>query len=100
LATVDPGASVCLFSREIGEILGFEIAQGLYLRLGTLTGGLDAFGHEVSLQTYDIAFTSTVHFAHSYGLPRNLLGRTGWLNKLRIGLIEYEQLIYLSRYDS
>ncbi len=98
-ASVDPGASVCLFSREISEILGLDIEQGLYKRLGTLTGGLDAFGHEVSIQTFDIALSSTVYFARDYHLPRNLLGRTGWLNKLRFGLVEYDRLIYLSRYD-
>lgn len=98
-AVVDPGAGVCLFSREIGEILGLDIEQGIYQRLGTLTGGLDAFGHEVGLQTYDLAFTSTVYFARDYLLRRNLLGRNGWLNKLRFGLVEYDQVIYLSRYD-
>lgn len=41
-ASIDPGASVCLFSREIGELLGLDIEQGLYTRLSTLTGGLDA----------------------------------------------------------
>lgn len=76
-ATVDPGATVCLFSREIGEILGLEIERGQPLRLSTLTGNLDAYGHEVGLQTFDIAFTSTVYFARNFGLPRNLLGRIG-----------------------
>jgi hypothetical protein len=95
----DTAASVCLFSREIGEILGFDIEQGLYKRLGTLAGTLDAFGHEVGIQTLDIALNGTVYFARDYHLPRNLLGRTGWLNKLRLGLIEYDRLIYLARYD-
>lgn len=99
-AIVDPGASVCLFSREIGEILGLQIESGLPIRLGTLTGGLVAFGHEVGLQTFDLAVNSVVYFARDYGLPRNLLGRTGWLNKTCVGLIENDQLLYLSRYDS
>ena len=99
VAVVDPGASVCLFSREIGEILGLDIERGDYLRLGTLTGGLDAFGHEIGLQTYDLAVTSTVYFARDYFLPRNLLGRTGWLNKSFFGLVDYEQLIYLRPYE-
>lgn len=98
-AYIDTGASVCLFSREIGEILGLDIEQGSYKRLGTLSGGLDAFGHEVGIQVLDIAISSMVYFAGDYSLPRNLLGRTGWLNKLRFGLIDYDQLVYLSRYD-
>lgn len=98
-ACVDTGASVCLFSREVGEVLGLDIEQGEYKRLGTLAGGLDAFGHEVGLQTLDIAVNSIVYFARDYRLPRNLLGRRGWLNKLRFGLVEYDRLIYLSQYD-
>lgn len=98
-ACIDTGASVCLFSREIGEILGLDIERGNYKRLGTLAGGLDAFGHEVGIQALDIALSSFVYFARDYSLSRNLLGRTGWLNKLRFGLIDYDQLIYLSRYD-
>jgi hypothetical protein len=31
------------------------------------------------------------------GLRRNLLGRNGWLNKLRFGLVEYESTVFLSR---
>jgi len=98
-ACIDTGATVCLFSREVGEILGIEVEQGEYKRLGTLAGGLDAYGHEVGLQTLDIALSSIIYFAREYGLPRNLLGRIGWLNKLRFGLIEYDRLIYLSQYD-
>ena len=98
-AFIDTGASVCLFSREIGEILGLNVEQGHYKRLGTLAGGLDAFGHEVGIQTLDITLSSFIYFARDYSLPRNLLGRAGWLNKLRFGLIDYDQLIYLSRYD-
>jgi hypothetical protein len=76
-----------------------QIESGLPIRLGTLTGGLVAFGHEIGLQTFELAVNSVVYFARDYGLPRNLLGRTGWLNKACIGLIENDQLLYLSRYD-
>jgi hypothetical protein len=33
-------------------------------------------------------------------LRRNLLGRQGWLRKLRIAVIDYDNLLYLSVYDS
>lgn len=39
-------------------------------------------------------------FAKYPGLPRNLLGRRGWLRNLRLGLIDYDNLLYLSAYDS
>lgn len=99
-AKVDPGAAVCLFSNEVGQKLGIPIEQGIPKRLGGLSGSLDAFGHEVTLQTGDIAFQSLVYFAKYPGLQRNLLGRQGWLRNLRMGLIDYDNLLYLSAYDS
>jgi hypothetical protein len=99
-AKVDPGAAVCLFSQEDGLDLGVPIEEGLPVRLGGLTGTLDAFGHEVTLQTGELVFQSIVYFAKYPGLPRNLLGRQGWLRNLRLGLVDYDRLLYLSDYDS
>lgn len=99
-AKVDPGAAVCLFTREDGMDLGIPIEQGIPKRLGGLTASLDAFGHEVTLQTGDIAFQSLVYFAKHPGLQRNLLGRQGWLRNLRLGVIDYDNRLYLSAYDS
>ena len=88
-AKVDTGASVCLFSFEDGLDPGIPIEQGIPIRLGGLTGTLEAFGHEVTLQTGNIAFQSLVYFAKYPGLQRNLLGRRGWLRNLRLGIIDY-----------
>jgi hypothetical protein len=99
-AKVDPGAAVCLFAHEEGLELGVPVEQGIPIRLGGLTGTLDAFGHEVTLQTGELVFQSIVYFAKHPGLPRNLLGRRGWLRNLRLGLIDYDCLLYLSDYDS
>jgi len=99
-AKVDPGAAVCLFSNEVGMALGVPIEQGIPKRLGGLTGSLDAFGHEVTLQTGAIAFQSFVYFAKYPNLPRNLLGRQRWLRNLKLGVIDYDNLLYLSAYGS
>jgi hypothetical protein len=99
-AKVDPGSAVCLFSHEDGLDLGVPIEQGYPIKLGGLTGSLEAFGHEVTLQTGHLVFQSTVYFAKYPGLSRNLLGRRGWLRNLRLGLIDYDNLLYLSDYDS
>ena len=99
-AKVDPGAAVCLFSHEDGLDLGIPIEQGLPIRLSGLAGSLDAFGHEVTLQTGELIFQSTVYFAKHPGLPRNLLGRRGWLRNLRLAIIDYDNLLYLSDYHS
>ena len=98
-AKVDPGAAVCLFSNEAGRQLGIPIEQGIPLRLSGIAGTLDAYGHEVILQTGDIAFQSLVYFAKYPGLQRNLLGRQGWLRNLRLAVIDYDNVLYLSAYD-
>lgn len=98
LAKVDTGSAVCLFSHEVGVALGIPIEQGIPQRLGGLAGSLEAFGHEVTLQTGDIAFESLVYFAKYPGLQRNLLGRRGWLRNLKLAVIDYDNLLYLSVY--
>lgn len=99
-AKVDPGAEVCLFTHEAGRRLGIPIEQGTPISLNTLSGNLEAFGHEVTLQTGDLFFQSFVYFAKYPNLPRNLLGRQGWLRKLRLAIVDYDNRLYLGDYDS
>lgn len=40
-----------------------------------------------------------VYFAADDYFPRNLLGRHGWLDQVRVGVIDYEGLLFLSRYS-
>jgi hypothetical protein len=99
-AKVDPGAAVCLFSLEIGLQLGVPVESDIPIVLTSFLGGaLDAFGHEVILETGNLTFQTTVYFAKYPGLPRNFLGRQGWLRKLKLGLIDYDNLLYLNAYD-
>ena len=88
-----------MFSREIGEDLALPIERGLPKTLDSLGGPVEAFGHEVTLQTCGLAFTSVVYFAKYPGLRRNLLGQQGWLRQLRVAIVDYDNLLYLSRYD-
>jgi hypothetical protein len=99
-AKVDTGAAVCLFSHEDGLKLGLPVTQGMPIVLSSLGGPLEAFGHKVTLQTGTLAFQSLVYFAKYPGLPRNILGRQGWLRNLRLAVIDYDTLLYLSTYDS
>ncbi len=99
-AKVDPGAQLCLFQRELAEQLEIDVESGYRIRLSTLTGGLTAYGHTVKLATLGLEFDSLVYFAADYGLPRNLLGREGWLQKVRLAVIDYDSTLYLSPYDN
>lgn len=98
-AKVDPGAQVCLFRREHGEMLGLAIESGQRIVLDSLAGTLVAYGHSVTLETLGLEFDSVIYFAERYGLRRNLLGREGWLQKIRLGIVDYDAALYLSPYD-
>jgi hypothetical protein len=96
-AKVDTGAHSCIFEREVGERLGLDIESGYQKPFGTLTGSFVAFGHEVVLETLGLVFDTMVYFPQEYGIRRNLLGRQGWLQAVRLGLVDYDCEIYLSR---
>ena len=98
-AKVDPGSEVCLFRYEVGFRLGIPVEQGSPIALKTLAGSLEAFGHEITLQTGELVFQSTVYFARYPGLPHNILGRRGWLRNLKLAVIDYDNLLYLNAYD-
>jgi hypothetical protein len=98
-AKLDPGSTFCVFQREVGEQLGFDIEHGLPQRIGTAMGSFLAYGHEVTLSTLGIAVIATVYFAAAEHFPVNVLGRVGWLNRVRLGLIDFDSRLYLSDYN-
>jgi hypothetical protein len=100
MAKVDAGAQYCLFKREHGEQLGLDLEAGKPIILDSLGGPLEALGHEVTIQTFDLTFRSLVYFAKYPGLRRNILGRGGWLRNIKLGIIDYDEMIYLATYDS
>lgn len=95
-AKVDTGSEICLFEREIGEFLEIDIESGYKKRLATLTGTLYAYGHQIELETLDLKFETFVYFAEDYFVRRNLLGRQGWLQLVRLGLSDYDNEIFIS----
>jgi hypothetical protein len=99
-AKIDTGAEFCLFERGYGEALGINIEVGDEKRLSTLSGAIVAFGHEVSLRVLGLEFPLVAFFPQDASIHRSLLGRQGWLRQVRLGLVDYDQMIYLSRYDN
>jgi hypothetical protein len=98
-AKVDTGAEFCIFSLEVGENLGIDVPTGMSKSMGSLTGTLETFGHEIIIQSCGVAVQSVAYFAKYPGLPRNLLGRNGWVRKLRLGIVDYDSTIFLSPYN-
>ena len=40
-----------------------------------------------------------VYFFADAGSNKNVLGRVGWLDRVRLGLVEHDRHIYLAPYD-
>jgi hypothetical protein len=97
-AKIDTGSALCIFERRYGEELDLEIESGLFQRVGTATGTFITFGFRLTLEVEGIEFDSLVYFAQDENVRRNVLGRRGWLELVRIGLVDYEGKLYLSRY--
>ena len=97
-AKLDTGSSHCIFERRFGENLGLEIENGTLEKFGTATVGFFAYGHEVMLSVLDVENYSTVYFAKEESFTRNVLGRQDFLDRVKIGLIDYEGKLLLSAY--
>jgi len=98
-AKVDTGSTFCVFERIHGENLGLDIETGTPLRMITANGGFDTFGHTVNLSVLGIETEATVYFAAEESFYLNILGRQGFLDRVKLGLIDYEGKLLLSAYD-
>jgi len=97
-AKLDTGSSHCIFERRFGENIGIEIENGTPEQFGTTTSGFVAYGHEVTISVLSIETYATVYFAESPYFPRSVLGRQGFLDRVKLGLIDYEGKLLLSVY--
>lgn len=97
-AKIDTGSTFCVFQRLHGELLGLEIENGTPVEIGTATGSFRAYGHELTPSVLGIETAATVYFAENDYFNRNVLGRIGWLDRVKFGLIEQEGKLFLSGY--
>ena len=98
-AKIDTGSTHCIFERKHGERLGIDVESGAFERFGTAVGGFSAFGHEVTISVLGIETFSTVYFAADEYFTRNILGREGWLDRVKLGLIDYEGKLFIAPYN-
>ncbi len=97
---LDTGAGCCIFRRGIGEALGLDVENGTPQWISTVTGSFLTFGHEVTLTTLGLEFDVTVYFARDVEIKRDVLGRIGWLQQVRMGLVDYEGKLYVGKYST
>ena len=98
-ARVDTGASFCIFQRLHAETVGIVVESGAPTRISTVTGSFVAYAHQVALGVLGIEVEATVYFAEDPAMPRDILGQTGWLDRMRLGLVDHDRQLYLSHYD-
>ena len=99
LAFVDTGASNCLFERQYAELLNLEIEAGDPKTFWTATGRVETFGHTIELDVLGLKVESLVYFFADEHIDKNLLGRAGWLDRVRLGLVDHDLELYLAAYD-
>ena len=99
VASVDTGASFCLFAGELAEKLGLDLTSGERKRFRTANSSLETFGHEIEIGTMGVVTYSMVYFFADPSIIKNVLGRAGWLDRVRLALIHHDNTIYLAPHD-
>lgn len=98
-ARLDTGAADCVFDSFFAEVLGIQVNGGDCRTYRTVAGSFVAYGHEVTLRTLGLEWSATVYF-YAAATPRNnFIGRRGWLDRVRLGLVHYDQQLYLGHYN-
>jgi len=95
---LDTGSSHCIFKRAHGELLGLDIESTVPENIATVTGAFQAYPHTITIEVLGIRSDATVYFAADDHFTRSVLGRTGWLDRVRLDLIDYEAKLLLSPY--
>jgi len=99
VASLDTGASYCLFESGYATELGLDLTGGLLTRFRTANSSFDAYGHEVGIDVLGIVTHSLVYFFAEPSIRKNVLGRAGWLDRVRVGLVDHDSEIYLAPCD-
>lgn len=99
-AKVDTGSSYCIIERKHGEALGLAIESGLLQPISTVTGRFITYGHQITLCVADFELDSMIYFAADPAITRNVLGRHGWLDRIVLGIVDYEGKLLLSQYNA
>jgi hypothetical protein len=97
---IDTGSEACIFAREFGERLGIDIEKGEIQTFSTVTGNFATYGHWVTMVMQGLEFDSYVFFAKDDFFIRSVLGRQGWLDRMIIGINDYEGKLYLKSHDN
>lgn len=96
---IDTGSGECIFARSIAEELGIEVESVQDFRISAATGTFVTYRHPVMLSVVDYEFDVYAYFAGDENFNRNVLGRHGFLDRVVLGLVDYEGKLFLNRYE-
>lgn len=99
-AKLDTGSKFCIFQPSWAAKLDLDLFSGVLQHIRTAAGSFPAYGHEGTLVVGDLEWMTTVYFAAPENFPINVVGRTGFLDHLQVGLVDYEQRLYLGPYEA
>ncbi len=98
IANVDTGSTFCILSREIADHLRLSLFTGTRQRIRTAVGSFQTFGHEITISAFDLEWHAMVYFAESESISVNVVGRFGFMDRLRVAVVDYDQRLYLGFY--
>ena len=95
-ARVDTGFTFCVSTR-LRRSARNRYRKRSARAFGTVTGGFNAFGHALTLNT--LGYSLNVMSLRNSLSPETFSAARGWLDQVRLGLVEYEGKLYLAGYD-
>lgn len=69
------------------------------MRFRTANSGFEAYGHEVEISLLGVLTESMVYFFADPAIDRKVVGRTGWLDRVRFGLVHHDSKMFLAPHD-
>ena len=66
---------------------------------GCSNSSFAAYGHEVEMSVLGLKMVSTVYFFADPEINKNVLGRIGWLDRVRLALVDHDSQVFLTPYD-
>ena len=84
----------------MAEALGLDPANAALKRFRTANSSFEAFGHEVGISVLGVTTFSIVYFFADASINKNVLGRVGWMDRVRLGLVDHDTTMYLAPYDT
>ena len=98
-ARLDTGAADCVLDRFFADVLAIDVESGVRQVYRTVAGSFVAYGHEMTIRTLGLEWSATVYFYEATGRQNSFIGRRGWLDRVRLALVHFDERIYLAPYD-